>query len=88
MYLRLGTDLVVNSEDIIGIFDFDNCTTGKRTLPLLSRAQKENLVEALDPYDLPRSFLILSHNGKERLILSPTTAATLRRRLTEDDHGF
>ena len=86
MYLKLGSELVVNSEDIIGIFDFDNCTTGKRTLPLLSRAQKEGIVEALDPYDLPRSFIVLNSCGKERLILSPTTSATLRRRLTEEDY--
>ena len=88
MYLKLGSDLVVNADDIVGIFDFDNCTTGKRTLPLLSRAQKAGIVEALDPYDLPRSFIILQHGQKERLILSPTTAATLRRRLTEEDYGI
>ena len=31
MYLHLGKDVVVNTNDIVGIFDIDNSSIGKST---------------------------------------------------------
>lgn len=83
MYIRLSADISVRSGDIVGIFDFDNCTTGKRTLPLLKRAQSDGFVES-NPYELPRSFALCGGRGSpERLILTGNTTATIKKRLDE-----
>ena len=78
--IQITGDYIVESGSIIGIFDFDNCTTGKRTLPLLKRLQEEGRVEG-DLYSLPRSFMILQKEKEDVLVLSATTAATIRKRL-------
>ena len=79
MLIQIG-DTIVEGKDIVGIFDFDNCTTGKRTLPLLKRLQEESHVEG-DLYSLPRSFMIVKKGISDALVLSATTSATLRKRI-------
>ena len=80
MLIQVFGDYIVESDDIVGIFDFDNCTTGKRTLPLLKRLQGESRVEG-DLYSLPRSFMIMNREEKDVLVLSATTTATIRKRI-------
>ena len=80
MLIQIAGDYIVESDDIVGIFDFDNCTTGKRTLPLLKRMQEESRVEG-DLYSLPRSFMIIKKNKEDVLVLSATTATTIRKRM-------
>ena len=84
MYLKLSNDLVLPAGEIVGVFDFDNCTTGRRTLPLLERAQREGRLDA-SPGELPRSFILLCGEGGWRVVLSPVTSATLRRRIAGEE---
>ena len=41
MYLHIGGDTVVNTKNIIGIFDMDNSTVSYKTREFLSEAQKK-----------------------------------------------
>ena len=47
MYLHLGRDIAVPRRSIIGIFDFDTATYGKRTREFLTRAEQEGRVVAV-----------------------------------------
>ena len=75
MYLNIGEDFVLKTEDITGIFDLVKTTVNKATRDFLAKAQKENRV-ILTSYDLPKSFII----AKEKIYLSPLNTSTLLKR--------
>ena len=52
MYLHLGRDYVVNSRDVIGIFDMDTTTISPRGRAFLDYNQKNGAVVALSE-DIP-----------------------------------
>ena len=62
MYVDIGTDFLVKSSDIIGIFDLDNTTTTTGyTNKFLNEKQKQGKVVYLVK-DLPKSF-VLTQDG-------------------------
>ena len=79
MYIHLGEDTVVSSEDIIGIFDLDSTTVSMKTREYLSRAQKEGNVINVSS-DLPRSFVVCIDRGKTKVYISQLSTKTLSRR--------
>ena len=59
MYVDIGTDFLVKSSDIIGIFDLDNTTTNKFTNDFLNQKQKEDKITYLVS-DIPKSFILMN----------------------------
>ena len=58
MYIDIFTDVLVDSEKIVGIFDLDNTTTNKFTNYFLNTLQKENKITYLVS-DIPKSFILM-----------------------------
>ena len=79
MYLNIGNDMSVRDKNIIGIFDMDNTSTSKRTREFLEKTEKEGQVVPCD--DLPKSFILTTEYGFERVYLTPLSASTLEKRL-------
>ena len=79
MYLSIGNDMAVRERSIIGIFDLDNTSTSKRTREFLDRAEKEGQVIPCD--DLPKSFVLTSEYGFNRVHLTTLSSQTLEKRL-------
>ena len=79
MYLSIGNDMAVRDSSIIGIFDMDNTTTDKRTREFLSAAEKEGLVIPCD--DLPKSFVLTTEYGMQKVHLTALASSTLEKRL-------
>ena len=79
MYLSIGNDLAVRESSIIGIFDLDNTSTSKRTRDFLTRAEKEGQVVPCD--DLPKSFVLTTEYGMNRVRLTSLSSYTLEKRL-------
>lgn len=87
MYLHLGQETLVKTEDIVGIFDMDNTTISKWTRRYLTRAEKAGEVISVTT-DLPKTFVVVSRaKGKhragekdDRVYLSQISSATLRKR--------
>ena len=79
IYLHLGQDIIVNMRDIVGVFDLDNSTFSRHTREFLSRAQREGRVVNVS-MELPRSFVVCAHNGRETVYISQISTATLLRR--------
>lgn len=82
MYLSLGSDMAVRDTSIIGIFDLDNTTCSKHTRAFLRQAEENGQVVAAGE-DLPKSFLLTSEFGMNRVYLSQFNPATLEKRLTD-----
>ena len=79
MYLNIGNDMAVRSKSVIGIFDLDNTSTSKRTRAFLDAAEKEGQVVPCD--ELPKSFILTTEYGMDRVYLTSLNTATLERRM-------
>ena len=79
MFIHLGNDVVVNSKNIVGIFDIENTTTGKNTSKILEKATKEKRVVTVS-YEMPKSFVVCMEKGREVIYISQISVATLRKR--------
>ena len=83
MYLHLGNNVSVPTDDIIGIFDLDNASTARATRAFLRAAEEEGMVVSAGG-DLPKSLVVCCPRGSwQRVYLSPLAPATLSGRLEE-----
>ncbi|MBQ6468401.1 MAG: DUF370 domain-containing protein [Clostridia bacterium] len=80
MYLHLGFEKVIKSENIIGIFDLDNTTLQKSSRDYLARAEKAGNIENVCE-DLPKSFVVCSENGKRKIYITQIASSTILRRV-------
>ena len=86
MYLTIGKNTVIRDDEIIGVFDLDNCSQSFLTREFLSAAEKAGRVlNAAE--DIPNSFLICAerkrNTGEESnmVYLSQSTSRTLEKRI-------
>ncbi len=80
MYLHLGGNTLIRSDDIVGIFDIDKVTVKKDSREFLSTAQKRNQVINVT-YELPRSFVVSSNKQKQnKVYISQLSPSTLKKR--------
>lgn len=89
MYLHLGQDVVVRSEDVIGIFDMENTSTSRFTKEFLRQANKDLKVVTVS-YEMPKSFVLCGKEDDLTLYVSQISPATLRKRAGRflEDAGF
>lgn len=79
MYLHLGQETLVNTSDMLGMFDLDSCTLSGRTREFLARAEKAKRVVNVST-ELPKSFVVMS--GKQPTVyISQLATSTLKRRM-------
>jgi len=80
MYLHLGQNEIVSNKRVIGIFDLDKCTYGKRTRDYLTAAEKEGVVLDVSG-DIPKSFVVCDHPYHPQIVyLSQLNTSTLKNR--------
>lgn len=80
MYLHLGNDTVVHTENIVGIFDLENTSVSRYTRKYLAQVQKEGKVVNVS-MELPKSFVVCDQGGRETVYISQISPATLMKRL-------
>ena len=78
MYLSIGNDMAVRDRSVIGIFDLDNTTVTPRGREFLEKAEQEGLVVPCD--DLPKSYVLTTEYGMNRVYLTAFNASTLEKR--------
>ena len=86
MYLTIGKNTVIRDDEIIGIFDLDNCSQSFLTREFLSAAEKAGRVlNAAE--DIPNSFLICAEKKEQTkeecasVYLSQSSSRTLEKRI-------
>ena len=80
MYLHLGSNISVPTDDIVGIFDLDHASTSAVTRAFLRSAEEEGMVVNVGT-ELPKSAVICCPAGSwQRVYISPLSAAALARR--------
>ena len=86
MYLHMGQDFIVREQEIIGIFDIDTTSTGKRTREFLARAEEEGAVVSMTN-EIPKSFVITDF-PYDTVYISSISSRTLGERCKRLDKGF
>ena len=81
MYLHVGKDVILKTEDIIGIFDLDTATVGKSTRNYLAKREKQGEVINVTS-ELPKSFIVCEKDNKRQVYISQISTATLEKRST------
>lgn len=80
MYIHLGQEKVINSKDVIGIFDIENTTISKNTRIFLNKAEKKAQVVNVS-YELPKSFTVcVDKNNNQTVYISQISSSTLNKR--------
>ena len=57
MFLYLGGDITVYSDDVIGVFDIEECSVSRTTADYLNSCQKKSQIVNISE-DMPKSFII------------------------------
>lgn len=79
MFLHLGNDVVIRSEEIVAVFDMDNTTVSKQSRNFLAHAQKTGeVVDICD--DLPKSYIIANCGGITKVYISSVSSRTIAKR--------
>ncbi|WP_346670075.1 extracellular matrix regulator RemB [uncultured Subdoligranulum sp.] len=80
MYFHAGQDFVLNTRDVLGVFDLETAGASRRTQAFFQTAESEGaVVDLCAPGTLPRSF-ILTDFPDETLYLSQLSPAALKKR--------
>lgn len=80
MYLHLGQEVVVRTNDIVGIFDMETTTISKHSRQFLADAEKGGRVFNVS-YELPKSYIVCAEaDGNETVYISQISSATLLKR--------
>ncbi len=81
MYIHIGQNKVVQTKDIVGIFDLDSATIKKTTRNYLTSCEKNGKVCTVSN-ELPRSFAVCANPGgaAEKVYISPISSVTLLKR--------
>ena len=79
MYLRVEENIIVNSNDIIGIFDMDNTTVSRLGRTFLAKSEKNGLIiNSTD--DLPKSFVVTNDDKDTKIFISSVSSKILAKR--------
>ena len=79
MYIPIGNDMAIRDQNIVGIFDLDNCTWSHRSREFLKKAEENGeIVPVTD--NLPKSFILSSEYGMNKIYLVQFNSTVLEHR--------
>lgn len=85
MFLHLGNDVLINTKNVIGIFDIEKSSISKHTKDYLGNAEKMNRIVNVS-YELPKSFIVcLDEDYNETVYISQISTATLKKRFIKKE---
>lgn len=82
MYLHIGGQSMVKQNDIVAILDMETTSVSKKTREFLRECEKRGQVVNVAE-DIPKSYILCSENGKDKVYISQISSATLLKRSEE-----
>lgn len=76
MFLYLGGDVSVKDDDVIGIFDIEECSVSRVTAEYLNLCQKKNIVKYIRREEMPKSFIV----AEDKIYISNVSHGTIIKR--------
>lgn len=87
MYLHIGKEKIIKTDEIIGIFDLDTATISKATRNYLAVAEKSGEVVNVTT-ELPKTFIVCNDDGKRTVYISQISSSTLNKRSEITNNNF
>ena len=85
MYFHVGQDFVLNTRDLIGVFDLDTAGASRRTEEYFRHAEADGaVVDLTAPGTLPKSFMVTDFPD-ETVYISQLSPAALKKRAEGSD---
>lgn len=78
MFVYLGSDVVVDGADIVGIFDIERVTTDRYMKEYLKAVQKKGMVYYVS-LDMPKCFVVC----RDMVYVTNVSGETIRKRFRE-----
>lgn len=75
MFLFLGGNITVRGDDVIGIFDIEECSVSRITADFLNTAGKNQQIVNISE-DMPKSFIVTT----DKTYISNVSHNTIRKR--------
>ena len=80
MYLHLGQDTVIHTDEIVGILDLESSSISKHTRAYLTGGEKRGDVVNVTE-ELPKSFVLcMDRDGRRRIYITQISSMTLLKR--------
>ncbi len=81
MYLHIGNEVIINTSDLVGIFDIEKASTSKHTREFINYASKMKRVRYVS-LEMPKSFVVcLDKDLTEIIYVTNISCQTLRKRM-------
>lgn len=84
MYLHLGNETIVNTKNIIAIFDLESTSVSKFSREFLKTAEEEGFVRNVSA-ELPKSFIISEEKGQSVVYITNISTKALAGRLRKKE---
>ncbi len=81
-YLFISNEKIINSDDIIGIFDTDTSTVSPVTRLTLRKAEAEKRLISVTR-EIPKSFILTDENNETKIYMSQISPKILKKRTTK-----
>lgn len=78
LFLHLGNETTVKKDEIIGIFDIEECSVSRITADFLNASQKQGRVVSVSN-DMPKAFVVCA----DKTYITNVSNSTLNKRCTE-----
>lgn len=83
MYLHLGCDTVVNTNNIISILDLESTSKSKYSKEFLKIVEEEGFVRNVSE-EIPKSFIICEERGQSVIYITNISTKTLAGRIRKN----
>ncbi len=80
MYLHLGRDTVVNSENVIAILDLESTSVSKNTRDFLKIVEEEGFVRNVSE-EIPKTFVLCEIDGQSVIYITNISSKALAGRV-------
>ncbi len=81
MYLHLGSDTVVNTNNIIAILDLESTSVSKNTKDFLKIVEEEGFVRNVSE-ELPKTFVLCEIDGQSVIYITNISSKALAGRVS------
>ena len=84
MYIHIGEGKVISKKDIIGIFDLENTSIGKKTREFLRKCEKQGEIEYVGE-EIPRTYVLVKNKEEEKVYMTQISVQTLNKRAERNE---
>ena len=84
MFLHIGEGKILSKKEIIGIFDLETTSVGKKTREFLRINEKKGNVEYIG-YEIPKTYILTNKKDEKKVLITQISTQTLQKRAERND---